>query len=249
MKPFAAALKSSSPSTMKPHPIISLDLETGGLYAGLHPIVSVSVVTSFTSECLTFYVDLSRREQLSITPEAREKNGYDYDLWLSRGALPLPMILERLVKVINDLMQVEPTALLLAHNAGFDRSFLDYAFEACGLDPLPRYQWRCSQQLLAQCMDTGLIAAGSLSLTHLGELSGFWHPSTRPMIHEALEDAEAALHGYHWLLSIQARPMDLLWRYWNLSSVGGGRTADWLQINGEAEALLSPLPHPNPPVL
>jgi hypothetical protein len=166
------------------------------------------------------------------------------------------MILERLVKVINDLMQVEPTALLLAHNAGFDRSFLDYAFEACGLDPLPRYQWRCSQQLLAQCMDTGLIAAGSLSLTHLGELSGFWHPGTRPMIHESREDAEAALHGYQWLLWAQARPFTLLRRYYDLTTVNCNHlspeqlTSRSMRLNAahsEAELMFSLLPPSNPP--
>jgi DNA polymerase III epsilon subunit-like protein len=192
---------------MKPRPLISIDLETGGLYPALHPIVSISVAPSFTPERLTFYVDLTARELLAVQAKAKEVNGYDYDLWLERGALPLPMVLERLSKVLNDLMQAEPTALLVAHNAGFDRSFLDYAFESFSLDPLPRYQWRCSQQLMAQCMDDGLLPEGSLGLDRLGELSGQWPAGGRPAIHTSDQDAHACLNGYRWLKTLQAKTL------------------------------------------
>jgi hypothetical protein len=233
-------------------PLIGIDLETGGLYPGWNPILSISIATSgFAGPPLsrTWYIDLTGRDEKAVEAKAREVNGYNYDTWKERGAVPLPLALIEVRRELTALLQERPNALFVAHSAGFDRAFLDYAFLKWGEGPLDRYQWRCSQQLLAQLMDQGLIPQGSLGLDRLGELSGQWPVSGRPAVHEAHEDALACLIGYQWLLSIQARPMELLRRFWNLSSVGGGLTADWLQVNGEADALLSPLPPTNPPVL
>jgi hypothetical protein len=197
-------------------PLISIDLETGGFWPGWHPIVSISFVASgFGSEgeplrCRDWFIDLTARDQLAINPQAREVNGYDYDVWMGLGAVPLGVALEEFRSELSALMEGRREALLVAHNAGFDRGFLQYEFDQCGMKPLDRYQWRCSQQLMAQVMDRGLIPQGSLGLAALGELCGVWPEGGRPKIHGSSLDARVALQGYEWLLDVQGRGFDNL---------------------------------------
>lgn len=184
----------------KPQDIIAIDTETGGLYPAINPLLSVAIVPSWTMEPFTVYIEPLALE--TIHPSAAEKNGYTQKKWRERGAVPLAIAMQQVNAHLGRLKKEKPAALMVAHNAGFDRSFMEEAYRQCDLEPLHRYDWRCSQQLMAVMMDIGHIAQGSLSLDRLGELSGQWPVGGRPPIHEAHEDALACLLGYQFLQRI-----------------------------------------------
>lgn len=106
-------------------------------------------------------------------------------------------------------IEERPDALLVCHHVAFDRPFL--AESAATLDVgelVHRNRWRCSQNKFSDLMDSGHIPAGSASLDRLTQLSGWPHP--RAQSHNALQDAQIALHGYQWLLEQARKPEDTL---------------------------------------
>ena len=191
---------------MNPRPLIAIDTETGGLFPSINPLLSISIVPRWTMEPLTFYIEPMPLE--SIHPEAAALNGYSHDLWMERGALPMGHAMQRFHKVLGDCLAAQPGALILAHNAGFDRAFVDEAYRVSDYQPPHRHQWRCSMQLMAQCMDLGLIPEGKLSLDRLGGLCGLWPVGGRPKVHESHQDALACLHGYQWLTQRLVNALD-----------------------------------------
>lgn len=192
---------------MKPtRPLIAIDTETGGLFPSINPLLSISIVPSWTMEPVTFYIEPLAMEV--IRPEAAALNGYSHDLWMERGALPMGQSMQRFHKVLSDCLAAHPDALILAHNAGFDRSFLDEAYRVSDYQMPHRHHWRCSMQMMAQLMDQGLIPQGSLGLDRLGEISSQWPVGGRPSVHEAHEDALACLIGYQWLQQRLSNALD-----------------------------------------
>jgi len=185
-----------------PQDIIAIDTETGGLYPSIHPLLSFSLVPSWTMEPFTVYIEPLALER--IEPEAARKNGYTHEKWLERGALPLMNAMELFNARLVDLKKQKAGAVLVAHNAGFDTSFINEAYRQCDFEPVHRHHWRCSMQLMAFLMDIGQIPPGSLSLDRLGEISGQWPVGGRPAVHEAHEDAVACLRGYQFLQLIAA---------------------------------------------
>lgn len=182
---------------MTPQDIIAIDAETGGFYPSIHPLLAVSLVPSWTMEPFTVYIEPLALE--TIDEQAAKVNGYTHQRWLERGAVPLPIAMSRLNAAMAQLKNERPGAIIVAHNAGFDRGFIDEAYRQCDIESPHRYIWRCSMQLMAFLMDIGQIPRGGLSLARLGELSGQWPAGGRPAVHEASADAIACLRGYQFL--------------------------------------------------
>lgn len=180
-----------------PQDIIALDTETGGVYPAIHPLLSVSIVASWNLQPFTVYIEPLALEL--IDPGAAKVNGYTHEKWMERGALPLMMAMELFNAQLARLKYERPGAVLVAHNAGFDRGFIDEAFRQCDLQPVHRHNWRCSMLMMAFLMDIGQLPTGSLSLDRLGEVSGQWPAGGRPAVHEAHEDALVCLKGYQFL--------------------------------------------------
>ncbi|MDB6118568.1 MAG: hypothetical protein JWO08_2349 [Verrucomicrobiaceae bacterium] len=178
--------------------IIAIDTETGGLYPSLHALLSISVVPSWDELPLTLHI-LPQPDRL-IDPEAAKLNGYTPLLWEQRNAVPLRQAMLLLASELQMLFSQKKDARLVAHNAGFDRPFLEEAARVCDINLPSRYAWRCSMMLMGELMDAGQLPAGSLSLARLGELCGHWPVGSRPTVHDAGQDARACLAGYQWLL-------------------------------------------------
>lgn len=194
---------------MTPH-FIAIDTETGGIRPGAHALLSVAAVAGWAQHMprmpLMIYIAPESQPGKKIEPEAARKNGYTPELWAQRGAVDVKTAMIYLSTFLQDCFTAQPTARMLAHNAGFDRMFLDEAAAVTGVRMPLRHTWRCSMDKLGTLMDRGIIPDGSATLDRLGELSGQWEPGQRPLIHEAAGDALACLRGYQWLLEKERAP-------------------------------------------
>lgn len=159
--------------------LIAIDTETGGTRSGRHALLSIGAVVSWDTINTTFLRHLLPADGYTIEPEAARINGYTPELWSQRGAIPLDHAMSDLSHFLADAFRDRPQARLLAHNAGFDRAFLDEASVICGILLPIRHAWRCSMDKLGTLMDRGLIPEGKAKLDRLGELSGQWDPGQR----------------------------------------------------------------------
>lgn len=183
---------------MKPHPLtpslLAIDVETGGLDPARHPILSFAAWPNWKQE--PFYRLVLPGEDAPIDPDATLVNGYSRELWKKSGAAPIAEVMEDfrgwLVARPGCVFSVTP----LAHNAGFDRSFLSAACRGLKIpEPFP-HRWECSQATLLAARRAGIVGPGASSLDALADLSG----QHRPAVHDADVDARVCLRGYLWLL-------------------------------------------------
>ncbi len=218
--------------------LIAIDTETGGTRSGRHALLSIGAVVSWDTINTTFLRHLLPADGYTIEPEAARINGYTPELWSQRGAIPLDHAMSDLSHFLADAFRDRPQARLLAHNAGFDRAFLDEASVICGILLPIRHAWRCSMDKLGTLMDRGLIPEGKAKLDRLGELSGQWDPGQRQPVHDALHDALACLRGYQWLLRKEKEAEDTLRNLYNASLSERRRledlfvkSAEWLKTH------------------
>lgn len=188
---------------MNPKDCIAGDTETGGIYPSIHALLSVAFVASWMPDKpLVIYIKPDPEKR--VDAEAAKLNGYDWRLWNDRGAVALGNAMDELDAWLKARLAEKKEARLIAHNAGFDRSFLEEGYRMCGKDSPPgRHSWRCSMSCFGELMDEGLLPHGSASLARLGELSGQWPAGGRPQLHDVAEDALACLRGYQWLQTVR----------------------------------------------
>lgn len=185
---------------MKTH-LVAIDTETGGLVPGYHALLSLAAVPSWEDEPFHVWIWPDNHE---IDPESLPVSGYHPTLWSERKAVRLATALEMFREWLEKA-PVEPWKLTpLAHNAGFDRGFLDASFRFVSRRSPLGHRWRCSQAAMGFLMDAGLLTPGSTSLDALAGHCGFVRVEGAP--HDALEDARICMAGYHWLMR---RPDDV----------------------------------------
>lgn len=181
---------------MKKTHFLAIDTETGGLIQGHHALLQLAAVPSWDAEPFVVWI---WPDDHAIDPESVAISGYYPDLWSQRGAVNLETALGRfrdwLEKAPVDTWKLAP----LAHNAGFDRGFLDAAFAHCGRKSPLSHRWRCSMAAMAFLQDAGVLEPGATSLNALAGLCGMQRSSDK---HDALEDARICMAGYHWLMRL-----------------------------------------------
>lgn len=189
-----------------PHPLIALDTETGGILPSRHALLSIAAVPLLPPHQYPYRPDVAftryilPAEGRLIDPEAAAINGYSPERWTELHAVPLAQAMLDFEDWLARTFAQHPTSRLLAHNAGFDKAFLDEAAAMTGVRLPIRHAWRCSMQLFGHLMDKGILPEGSLKLQRLAALSG----QEQPAIHTALDDADLTYHGYLWLLQTEA---------------------------------------------
>lgn len=189
-----------------PHPLIALDTETGGTLPSRHALLSIAATHMLPSHQNSWppYAVFSRyilpADGKTIDPEAAAINGYSPERWAELGAVPLQDAMQDFEGWLKSAYEAHPTARLLAHNAGFDKAFLDEAAAMTGVRLPVHHAWRCSMQLFGHLMDQGILPEGSLKLQRLAAMSG----QEQPEIHTANNDADLTYHGYLWLLQTEA---------------------------------------------
>lgn len=215
---------------------IGIDTETGGIYPAANPLLSVALVPSWDAPETTIYI-LPEPGKI-IEAAAAKVNGYTPEVWAERGAVPLHRAMLMFAATLQQLLAEKKEARLIAHNAGFDRSFIEEGARPFQIELPGRYQWDCSMHELGSLIRDGLIPRGGRSLARLGELAGLWPVGCRPSLHDVTEDARAALHGYQWLRAKRTAAIQALRCYHQLSATGGAITAEWLEVNAQTAAVL-----------
>ncbi len=179
---------------------VFIDFETGGLQAWKYPILDIGMV--FTTNNFDVVTAYSQRilppEDVPIDPEAAKVNGYDREVWKESGAVSL----ERAAKTIMRFLVVKEKIVPVAHNAGFDKSFMPQLIAM-----LPKthqdafdYHWICTASLF-QVWRILANKPGDLKLATLTKMSGFPLKRGEREEHRALPDAYACYNGFKWLLS------------------------------------------------
>jgi DNA polymerase III epsilon subunit-like protein len=105
---------------------IAIDTETGGTRPGRHALLSIAAYASW--DINPFIVYLWPHEGYVVEAEAAQVNGYSEDLWRQRGAVSLLEGMAQLADWLEAKFKERRKALMLAHNAGFDRMFLAAAW-------------------------------------------------------------------------------------------------------------------------
>lgn len=183
---------------MKKTWLVAIDTETGGLLPGYHALLQLAAVPSWDAEPFHVWVWPDGHE---IDPESVAVNGYSPEAWREKGAVSLSVALE-LFGAWLDQAPVEPWKLTpLAHNAGFDRGFIDAAYRFIGRRSPLGHRWRCSQAAMGFLIDAGELDAGSTSLNALAGLCGLMRAQAE---HDALDDARLCMAGYVYLTDLPA---------------------------------------------
>lgn len=177
---------------------IATDTETGGVYPAIHALLSIGAVCSWSPDTFLGYIIPESQPGKSVCAEATAKNGYTPEKWAALGARPLAEVFPDFIAWLKARKAERPSSKIVCHNLAFDRSFFSEAERVTGYQIPHRSDWRCSQVKFGELMDAGLIQENSTSLDRLMEFS-CW-PGIRHDEHDALQDAEATLHGYAWLI-------------------------------------------------
>ena len=191
-------------------PLVAIDTETGGLEPGKDALLSIAAVLE-DGHWLHLRImpprqwwRMGRRQR--VHPGAVRVNGYDAKKWRAAGAVELPEARLRFAAWLEDQCErLRVTGLQpLAHNAGFDRAFVD-AFlgpqkKKGARRPLDR-RWDCSCAGLSLARRAGLVECKDASLDSLCAVSH----TQRDQPHDALSDARACLHGFRFLIQQTAK--------------------------------------------
>lgn len=187
--------------------LIAIDFETTGLDPAQDTILSIGVVTA-SGATFRRYVHPPRTwlgMRKKVGAGASRVNGYTPALWAERGAVEEVHAAASLALFLGTVKK-EGASRPLAHNAGFDRSFLDALSRRTGVIFNIGHRWECSMAALSFAQRAGIAPRGPCSLDHLAEISG----QARPEIHEALADARVCLLGYQHLITLAKQPQTLI---------------------------------------
>lgn len=174
--------------------IVAIDTETGGTNPSKDALLSISACL-VDEPAKNFTVFIAPDPKLAINDEAAAVNGYKPDLWQKRGAVPLLEALRRF-KTWLPYSGNDP----LAHNAGFDKAFLEEAERQANFRLYLRYRWRCSMAGMFLVNDALDLALPDLKLETLARASGHWGQEYKRGVHQSLDDVLACAAGWKWLI-------------------------------------------------
>lgn len=175
---------------------VVLDTETGGFSTPRNPLLSVSLVE------LTADLDPGRILTVYMHPlpgqvvdeGAAKVNGYTPEKWAARGAVSLTEGIQRICAWVT------PGSKAVAHNAKFDKRFLDASFTACKLASPFLPEWSCTWEGMKMIQKSMGIPMENHKLDTLAQLTGMYKVGHVRETHEASEDALMCAHGYKWLI-------------------------------------------------
>lgn len=205
-----------------PKYLIALDTETGGLFAGKHPLLEIAciVADARTGEYLDRYHTLIGYEELpQSTAFALRMNRY-----LERVHDPDSKVTVKPAKVVasefftwyNRMTQVEyPDHVLLGHNPNFDIDFVAaFMREYLGVDGwtslISRDKTRDTRELIKFMMDAGYLPKlwspkFEVVVKYLAEtekMPGKVRAQVDGQVHDALWDTSYTIELYRWGVNV-----------------------------------------------
>jgi len=186
--------------------LIAIDTETSGLDPATDFILALGAVTA-NGATFKRYIHpprdwLGRRKKVGAG--ACAVNGYTPELWNRRGAVEDVQAALSFALWLKSVKK-EGARRPLAHNAGFDRAFLDAFSDQTNTHFPLNHRWECSMAALTFAQRAGIVRPGPASLDHLARISA----QERPTVHDALADAKVSLHGYAHLLNLSKKESTL----------------------------------------
>lgn len=178
--------------------IIAVDTETGGLDPAHDPILSIAAVKLDQDMSVDFggmiEIFVSPPDGYVVSEEVRGINGYSEESWKQKGAVSLQQAMTRLASWLPSRPQP------LAHNAGFDKSFMEKAEKVTGVKLYWGYRWHDSMATFMAVNMAFRLGHSRMNLESLARACGHWGPDFKRTTHGALEDALACAAGYRWLI-------------------------------------------------
>lgn len=174
--------------------IIAIDTETGGTNPNTDALLSISAC-QFDDPKKQFTVFVAPDPELKIEPEAIAVNGYTPELWLQRGAVPLREALYRFKSWLPFSGNTP-----LAHNASFDKDFIEAAERQAKFKTYLQYRWHCSMSTFMFCDKVFNLKAPNFRLETLAQMSGHWAADFQRGAHQSADDVVACAVGYRWLM-------------------------------------------------
>lgn len=178
-------------------PLIAIDTETGGFDPATNALLSLTAVELDADlqpgRMLSLFIEPEPGQ--AISPEAARINGYSPEAWKERDAVTLGQAMAALASWLPR------DAEALAHNAPFDKAFVDAAAARTKRRIWLHPRWRCSCMTMLAVNDALRCNWPNAKLDTLGLLCGFWKDGERGT-HAAEADALACAAGYRWLLQL-----------------------------------------------
>lgn len=188
--------------------LLCVDVETGGLDAGKHALLSVACVDSLDGEAFTALI--RPHPDWIVEPAALAVNGFDLE-WLQKAGRPEQDVMGELCLWLG----ARRDAVLSGCNVGFDRDFITAGFRRHGVP------WPMSHRLLdvrgvawlaweAGALDLAIGKTGQprLDLDSIAKACGY---SRTKKTHDALEDALMTLACFERLtrcVEMAAKPSE-----------------------------------------
>ena len=191
--------------------LYAIDIESGGFKEKEHALLSIALV-----EVLDPIAARPPREielyclpepGKIITDDAAKVNGYTPELWAERGAKPLLQQLLALGQwLLIDARAPGDIIDLVAHNAPFDRRFMEASEKALCV-PITSHEmaWKCSLELFRNVCRNRKWFPPNHKLESLAHMSGHWSPGYVRGDHLSLADARACAAGWTWLQDPHAK--------------------------------------------
>ena len=173
--------------------IIAIDTETGGLDSNKNALLSISACF-LDNPKKTFNVFIEPAPDTTIEPEAAAVNGYTPEEWKKRGAVPLLTALQKF-KAWLPYSGNEP----LAHNAPFDKGFIEAAEKRANFNLYLKKRWRCSMALFMGVNDALRLNSPDFKLVTLAGMAGHGTEFQKGT-HQSLDDVIACAAGWKWLI-------------------------------------------------
>ena len=178
--------------------IVAIDFETGGLDPSKHAIVSVGLVR-LDSDIYMKVVDkleiyILPDPSLIVEEQAAKINGYSREKWDQKKAITL----KEAMLMIQAWLPPKPE--MLAHNAGFDKGFMDAAQARTKYSLYLGHSWLCSMALFKACNVAFAWGHTKASLDFAARATGHWTQDYKRGDHGALDDALASAAIFRWCI-------------------------------------------------
>lgn len=179
-----------------------LDVETGGLDPKIHGLTQLCAFTvDYTDDWSSFEVVgrchsfVKPEAGMIYEPVALQLQGVTLEELEEKGR-EIRVVLNGLRKLVNEKFYAAKKCAPIAHNAGFDKGFMDAAYARTGTEACTNHVWRCSMDLFRWLQDLGVHDKYSANLKTICEHYGIVNDKA----HSAYGDVQATAEAVGFMM-------------------------------------------------